>query len=188
MCCNQEDGTHDELIAKEGVYYQLVVSQGTEPHKQQQQQKKIEKLTDLTEEDGEQDDKDKMQQKADIWMPDVDEYPLPGALVQSTPTPFGRTPSVRSSSRSRSSRHSISKVSEPSSSSAVEEPIENVSLMKIIRMNKSEWPFIVIGVLGSIVVGLSTPLYAILFSEVFGALASPDKVFILLYMVTYLHI
>jgi ATP-binding cassette subfamily B (MDR/TAP) protein 1 len=42
--------------------------------------------------------------------------------------------------------------------------------MEIMKMNSPEWPYILLGVVGSFIVGLSTPIYAILFSNVLGVL------------------
>nr|QST14979.1 ABCB1-1 protein [Diaphanosoma celebensis] len=145
----QEEGTHSKLMAKEGAYYQLVVSQGGAEQEDQPKEKESRPSQDKTEE----------------WMPEEDEFSLPEALNQSNPSPFGRTSSVRRSSH---------KSAQESSDSGSEDEPENVSIFKILRLNKPEWPYIAVGVVGSVLVGLSTPAYAIMFSEVLNSLSNEN--------------
>ena len=51
--------------------------------------------------------------------------------------------------------------------------------VRVMRMNLPEWPYILLGLLGSIVMGGAMPVYAILFGEVLH----PH-----IYISTYLHI
>lgn len=51
-----------------------------------------------------------------------------------------------------------------------EESPNQSSMMDILRLNKREWPIIFMGVIGSTIVGLSTPAYAILFAQVMSVL------------------
>lgn len=46
------------------------------------------------------------------------------------------------------------------------EKIEKVSFMELIKLNKPDWPFVLIGVICSAVIGCLFPLMAILFSGV----------------------
>lgn len=46
----------------------------------------------------------------------------------------------------------------------------DVSIQKILRMNKPEWVYITLGVIGSVIQGLSTPIYAYVFGEIMGLL------------------
>ena len=41
-----------------------------------------------------------------------------------------------------------------------------VDSVRVMRMNLPEWPYILLGLLGSIVMGGAMPVYAILFGEV----------------------
>ena len=54
-----------------------------------------------------------------------------------------------------------------------------VDSVRVMRMNLPEWPYILLGLLGSIVMGGAMPVYAILFGEVIH----PH-----IYTSTYLHI
>lgn len=145
----QEDGTHDKLMAKRGIYYQLVVSQqGGE------QDSKRSSFDD----NSESEDDEVNTAKAKSWIPDEKEEAM-DAISLAGSHPLGRNNSIRSARLSVAS----------SAVSAQSEDID-VSLMEIMRMNRKEWPYITLGVIGSAIVGLSTPVYAILFSEVLGVL------------------
>nr|CAG4650007.1 EOG090X02PU [Sida crystallina] len=150
-----EEGTHSVLMAKRGIYYQLVESQGGADN------------NDVKRPEAKLDDSEDEEDKAVDWMPEEEEFALPEALSQSNPTAFGRTGSVRRSSRISAS-HSKKKL-------AKVDEVPDVSLMEILKLNRTEWPYITLGVLGSVIVGLSTPAYAILFSEVLGTLSKPDQ-------------
>ena len=53
--------------------------------------------------------------------------------------------------------------------------------MRVMRMNLPEWPYILLGLLGSIVMGGAMPVYAILFGEVLPT-------YLHIYISTHLHI
>ena len=58
----------------------------------------------------------------------------------------------------------------------LEEDLPEVDAMRVIKMNLPEWPYILLGLLGSIVMGGAMPVYAILFGEVLGVLKlSPEE-------------
>ena len=40
----------------------------------------------------------------------------------------------------------------------------------LLRLNQSEWKYITLGVIGSVIMGLSGPIYGIIFGEVLGLL------------------
>ena len=44
--------------------------------------------------------------------------------------------------------------------------LEQVGLLKILKVNAKEWPFIALGILGSFIEGIGFPLFAIFFGEV----------------------
>ena len=52
----------------------------------------------------------------------------------------------------------------------LEEELIKVDSGRVVRMNLPEWPYIAVGLLGSIVMGGAMPVYAILFGEVLGVL------------------
>jgi hypothetical protein len=51
---------------------------------------------------------------------------------------------------------------------AEEEAPPPVSMMMILKKNMPEWPFIVLGSLGSIVIGCAMPIFGVLFGDILG--------------------
>lgn len=47
---------------------------------------------------------------------------------------------------------------------------DDVSIWKIFKLNKPEWGYITLGVIGSTLLGLSTPVYAMVYGELMGLL------------------
>ena len=54
-----------------------------------------------------------------------------------------------------------------------DDDLPKVSILRIMKTNAREWPYILMGGLASIVMGASMPVYAILFGEVLGVLSKP---------------
>lgn len=48
------------------------------------------------------------------------------------------------------------------------EEIYPVSMMRLIRLNGKEWPYILIGSIAAVIMGASLPTFAIIFGEFFG--------------------
>ncbi|KAH1004307.1 hypothetical protein HUJ04_004081 [Dendroctonus ponderosae] len=121
-----EHGSHAQLMAAKGVYYNMITSQG---------------YTDLKSENDK--DNDKALQKSKSF-----------------------------SNHSRESAEDDQQVTE-------EEyfPQEGSSrtILKILRMNSSEWLSMVIGTLASFMNGASLPLYGLIFGDILGALSIIDN-------------
>ncbi len=47
-------------------------------------------------------------------------------------------------------------------------------MFRILKLNAPEWPWILIGAIGSIIYGASQPIFALLFSYVYGLFAEPN--------------
>ena len=45
---------------------------------------------------------------------------------------------------------------------------KNISIWKILKLNKPEWEYITLGVIGSAILGLSMPVYAMVYGELMG--------------------
>lgn len=85
----------------------------------------------------------------------------------STGSSYQRRKSFGSDNQARE-KHNVS--SKTSSLNEFTKEDEEVSLWQIMRMNQPEWIYITLGVIGSAILGLSTPVYAMLFGEVMGLL------------------
>jgi len=57
-------------------------------------------------------------------------------------------------------------------------------MMRLMRMNAAEWPFIVIGCIAALIQGASQPIYAVLFGAMIGVSSS----FQFLPIVTYCYV
>eukprot|EP00058_Branchiostoma_floridae_P023304 XP_002608794.1 hypothetical protein BRAFLDRAFT_89659 [Branchiostoma floridae] len=51
--------------------------------------------------------------------------------------------------------------------------INEASIGRIAKMNRSEWPYILFGVIGAFINGAIQPIFAVLFSEILNAFAAP---------------
>ena len=47
----------------------------------------------------------------------------------------------------------------------------DVGMIRIMKVNSPEWPYVFCGILASVVVGAWIPVYAVLFGEVLGSLS-----------------
>ncbi|XP_051872371.1 ATP-binding cassette, sub-family B (MDR/TAP), member 4 [Pristis pectinata] len=56
-----------------------------------------------------------------------------------------------------------------------DEDLPDVSFLKVLKMNKAEWPYIVVGTFCAIINGVLQPAFAIIFSEIIGVFAHTDK-------------
>ncbi|XP_075067977.1 ATP-dependent translocase ABCB1 isoform X2 [Mixophyes fleayi] len=146
-----EQGSHGELMKREGIYNKLVTMQTLES------------------------EKDKEGYKGDNMYEEIGDTP------RYTDTKLVR----RISSRHSSFKKSLKKTAEHDvESDAVyedfddKEAVENVppvSFLKIMRLNKPEWPYFVVGVICAIINGGLQPAFAIIFSKIIGVFAGPDE-------------
>lgn len=44
----------------------------------------------------------------------------------------------------------------------------DTSVFQLLKLNAPEWPYLTLGILGSIVMGFSMPIFAILFGDIIG--------------------
>ncbi|XP_046390850.1 ATP-dependent translocase ABCB1-like [Ischnura elegans] len=131
-----EEGTHTELMARGGHYYDLVNAQ-------------INSGGDEDEEDG---------------TTEVERH-------------FQRTISQTSAKSSQRSSIVEADPSNLSLGATVEEKDDeevSASLTQIIKLNKPEWVYILIGGLTSGVMGCSMPVFSIIFGDILGVLAEPN--------------
>lgn len=153
-----EVGTHKELMKRQSFYYNLVTAQ-IPPSEQ--------KSSKAGKEDAESDSSDDEMSVADLSQEIMDE------LVNKSPVALNRTSSTRQSLRRRrtstkASRHSTKTEKE-------KEKLPTVPLSRIMKMNSTEWPYMLAGAVGSAIQGTMIPLYAIMFGEVLGSLSTADE-------------
>ncbi|KAK3887408.1 hypothetical protein Pcinc_008524 [Petrolisthes cinctipes] len=161
-----EEGSHQDLMSLKGHYYKLVTAQLT-PEQLKKAHDDMCSGDDSTDSDA----------VSDISQSLVDE------LVNMPSVALSRAPSVRRSIRRRSStrsskrraRRTKKKTTHKKDDDDEDDDYKPVPVGEILKMNSSEWPYIVGGIIGSAVQGVTIPLYAVMFGDVLGSLATTDE-------------
>ncbi|XP_046862109.1 ATP-dependent translocase ABCB1-like isoform X2 [Xenia sp. Carnegie-2017] len=122
-----ETGTHEELMAAEGIYKSLVM----------------------------------LQEKAGVEEPEIDEEAEEENLKPSS-LAFPQL----DLSTATTSTHTVSRVS----GKGEEEDLKKVSLIEIVKKNKPEWKYLVLGIFGASLFGLYPALYGLSLGGIFGTL------------------
>ncbi|XP_059085287.1 ATP-dependent translocase ABCB1-like isoform X5 [Tigriopus californicus] len=183
-----EMGTHNELMKMKGVYFGLVTAQGGQNVEEE-----------MVEEEKEEDDDDvpelkiveqgrfereagggrvrkqsdrKASTTSSILSEDSVTIEDVGHAIGSA-VGFSRVPSLRSSLRNPLHKElfAASVLIALQISEDAGEDLPKVSMIRILKANSPEWPYMLIGLIASIIMGASMPVYAILFGEVLGVLS-----------------
>ncbi|XP_074721099.1 phosphatidylcholine translocator ABCB4-like [Strix uralensis] len=127
-----EQGTHNELIERKGIYYTLVNMQasGTE---------------------------DQLQEESNV--PVVSEEAWKGSIL---------TGQRRQSTQKSIKRFRIQNDEPDVKSVQLDKSIPPVSFFKIMELNKTEWPYFVIGTLCAIINGALQPIFSVIISDIIG--------------------
>ncbi|XP_054420503.1 ATP-binding cassette sub-family B member 5 [Pteronotus mesoamericanus] len=123
-----EKGTHAELMAQQGLYYSLAMSQDIK--------------------------------KADEQMESM-AYPE----KNSSSVPLCSMNSIKSDFTDKSEESTQYK----------ETSLPEVSLLKIFKLNKSEWPSVVLGTLASVLNGTVHPIFSVIFAKIITMFENDDK-------------
>ncbi|XP_067305159.1 ATP-dependent translocase ABCB1 [Pseudorasbora parva] len=156
-----EQGSHGELMTKKGVYYSLVMQQTSERPNEDLDANE----DDIPDVSGE----DTCEESTDTETPEgLEEIKMENGTLRSSL----RRGSERRSSRRTSSSKKKSKKSKKDKKE--EEKVPEIPFTKILALNKPEWPYLLVGILASIVGGAVYPCVAILFSKIIGVFAEVD--------------
>ncbi|XP_072280803.1 ATP-dependent translocase ABCB1-like [Pyxicephalus adspersus] len=162
-----EQGNHEELMKKKGVYYSLVMLQSYDKNEDDED-------TD-TEEDDDEEDEGEMFEYDDKYEAEV---VAPDSPVYANPEILGRDNLHRVSSRRKvrrsTKRKSKSKKSATKEEQVVEEDLPNFSLGKIFALNKPETCYIIMGVIAAAISGGIYPTFAVIFGKVIGSFSIID--------------
>lgn len=172
-----EIGTHGELMKMEGVYYGLVSAQGIQAVDDEDMEEEEDDVTELDMVEQDIFDKGKgnnrvrteserkMSVASSILSDDSVTMEDIGHAVGSA-VGFSRVPSLQASFYKRQKGSFANTPLETS-----DEDLPKVSMIRILKANSKEWPYMLIGLLASVIMGASMPVYAILFGEVLGVLS-----------------
>ncbi|KAI5107316.1 bile salt export pump, partial [Silurus meridionalis] len=160
-----EKGTHKELLDRQGVYFTLVTLQ---------EQKGIDPETDKLSETSSLVD-DRIEQ-----ITSFNKGSYESSLRQS----------LRMRSHSQMSNHFIDAISgeikfdslsiemkslrEETKSDEMTKLTESAPVVRILKYNQPEWPYMLLGSLGAAINGSVNPMYALLFSQIIGTFAIRD--------------
>ncbi|KAJ6666730.1 hypothetical protein lerEdw1_020454 [Lerista edwardsae] len=141
-----EQGTHNELMQRKGVYFKLVNMQSIETEVQSE----------------EMDESDPSVPNSPSEENSPSHHPLLNGLKR------------------RSTRRSFKKPEAEEDALEVQtvQPGENlppVSFVKIMSLNKSEWPYFLVGTFSAIINGALQPAFSVIFSEIIAVFAEDVK-------------
>uniref|UniRef100_A0A6Q2YZ84 ATP-binding cassette sub-family B member 5 n=1 Tax=Esox lucius TaxID=8010 RepID=A0A6Q2YZ84_ESOLU len=149
-----EQGTHRELMAKKGVYYSLVM----------QQSHGNPEVEDTSEDNS-------LPDYNDLVLYDMayteDSHALEGENGDLGGNSIHRVSLRRKSTKKKPKKSKKEKKEDESN-------LPDVPLSRILAMNKPEWPYLLFGVLASLVGGGVYPCVAILFAKIIGVFAEID--------------
>ncbi|XP_040218089.1 ATP-dependent translocase ABCB1-like isoform X2 [Rana temporaria] len=162
-----EQGSHEDLMNKQGVYYSLVMLQSYDKIKEDE-------VNSETEEEDEEDE-GQIFEYEDINEDDADvapDSPNHGNLEIMNSDNLHRHSSRRKSRRS-TKRKSKSKKNAPKQEEVVED-LPDFSLGKMLALNKPEYCYIAMGVIAAAISGGIYPTFAIIFGKVIGSFSITD--------------
>ncbi|XP_064265169.1 ATP-dependent translocase ABCB1 isoform X2 [Passer domesticus] len=159
-----EIGNHAELLERKGIYYKLVNMQAIEAEVPSSEN--YEKVLPSSE-------------NYENILPSSENYENVLSVKNSEAEPDSEE-SLTRGLRRRSTRRSMKKPGEQNDSPDEEKtsPAEEMppaSFLKIMKLNKTEWPYFVAGTLCAIINGALQPAFAVIFSEIIGIFSETDK-------------
>ncbi|XP_016151870.1 PREDICTED: multidrug resistance protein 1 [Ficedula albicollis] len=160
----KEQGNHAQLLERKGIYYKLVSMQAIEAEVPSSEN--YEYVLPSSE-------------NYEYVLPSSENYENVRSVKNSESEPEFKEPLTRGLRR-RSTRRSMKKPGGQSDSPDEEkaspaEELPPASFMKIMKLNKTEWPYFVAGLLCAIINGALQPAFAIIFSEIIGIFSETDK-------------
>ncbi|XP_054720793.1 ATP-dependent translocase ABCB1-like [Uloborus diversus] len=147
--CNgvlKEMGTHEELMEKKGIYYQLVTTQ-----------------TKDSEEDDDEDEED------DTFIDDLPVLERQFSILSSGSYKSDTDSLPRHVSRTLSAGSYRAHMDEQEQGEQ-----DAPSQTRLLKTCAPEWPYILVGGIAAIIMGLFTPIYGIVFGDILGILAEQN--------------
>lgn len=150
----KEQGNHAKLLERKGIYYKLVNMQAIEAEVPSSE-------------------------NYEHVLPSSENYENVRSVKNSESELEFEEPLTRGLRR-RSTRRSMKKPGEQNDrldeeKTSPAEELPPASFMKIMKLNKTEWPYFVAGLLCAIINGALQPAFSVIFSEIIGIFSETDK-------------
>ncbi|KAI3420255.1 Multidrug resistance protein 1 [Globodera pallida] len=184
-----ESGTHEELVEKRGIFYEMVTQQQILQRTSDQTLQKIEESPDAEE---------SVDEEAEVFAVGSDEKAMASPLLAES-LREGSVVSAQSSPRKGSSlrrKHSPGMVRRRKTSTASlrtsastdvlqisqmqkeldQSEVRPSPISKIFRFNTGNWHFAIFGFVGCSISGLAVPFFALVYAQIFAVFSEPlDK-------------
>ncbi|XP_053571698.1 ATP-dependent translocase ABCB1-like [Bombina bombina] len=162
-----EEGSHDELMNKQGIYYSLVMQQNCDQdHKRKEEEETEDYLFNQTTEE----------KVLDYEVQDFQE--IESSFQDSNCPGTKKRESFRKRSMTSESKRSSKIKSKLKATCAKEEEdmLPEISLRRILKLNKPEWLYIAIGIIAAAISGGIYPTFAVIFGKVIGTFQELDPI------------
>ncbi|XP_040295452.1 bile salt export pump [Bufo bufo] len=159
-----EKGTHEELLKIKGVYFTLVTlqNQNTSTEKVADENPVVEKTRTFSRGSYQSSFRNTLRLRSKSQLSNV----FPDALSATV----NGSPGLQINDTDESEDLEQSQTQKKKKKTKQ----KNV-IMRILKYNATEWPYLVLGSIGAAINGTLTPLYALLFSQILGTFSLPDE-------------
>ncbi|XP_068101684.1 bile salt export pump-like [Hyperolius riggenbachi] len=156
-----EMGTHEELLKIQGVYFTLVTlqNQSTKSEKVIDEDPDVERTRTFSRGSYQASFRNSLRLRTKSQLSGL----FPDSLSAANGMPSLPTSEIAETEMQEDTK--LHKKSKKKKTSVV---------MRILKYNAPEWPYLVLGSLGACINGTLTPLYALLFSQILGTFSLPD--------------
>ncbi|XP_056390369.1 bile salt export pump [Hyla sarda] len=160
-----EMGTHEELLKIKGVYFTLVTlqNQNTSAEKVADEIPVVEKTRTFSRGSYQKSFRDSIRLRTRSQLSNL----FPDALSGTVNGSPGLTEDIEETEQ-------LDNLQSKKKNKKKKKNEKNV-VMRILKYNAPEWPYLVFGSIGAAINGTMTPLYALLFSQILGTFSLPDK-------------
>ncbi|XP_075687226.1 bile salt export pump-like isoform X1 [Rhinoderma darwinii] len=165
-----EMGTHEDLLKIKGVYFTLVTlqNQNTPSEKVADENPDVEKTRTLSRGSYQSSFRNTLRLRSKSQLSNLFPDALSGTVNGSPSLLTNDMEEAEHLDQSQSKKKVILNKKKNKKGKNV--------IMRILKYNAPEWPYLVTGSIGAAINGTLTPLYAVLFSQILGTFSLPDEV------------
>ncbi|XP_073848261.1 multi drug resistance 49 isoform X1 [Musca autumnalis] len=167
-----EQGTHEELMAKGGLYYELVkISQRREQVDESVDNTHMEKKAGVENDSEDDDDDDDGSSGSEDEGDDVIDVESP----QKSATELGVTNKAYEGSSEEKLGAGMKRRGSKRKRKSKDVEKYKISFSQLMRLNAPEWKFLLIGCVAACLHGATFPVWAVFFGDFFGILSNEDE-------------